>query len=143
MKKLVAPCLLASLILALLSVPASARLVVAAEGTLIAGATNTAFVTKTLVLAEPVYYRSAVFYNTGTNVVTATLSKVDGNLAVSLASGEISADAGATYPTYDPDTVVSNAYPITALTLAATKTAGTTNGTESVLFYRVYGDTDR
>lgn len=139
LSKMFLVCLLATLFVS----SASARLVVAAEGTLIAGATNTAFATKTVVLAEPVYYLSAEFYNTGTNETIAVLSKLDGAGLTTLATVTNAANAGAVSPSYLSTNVVANPYPLRAISLAATKTAGATNGTSSVLFYRVYGDTEK
>lgn len=142
MIKLIKSFLLVALVTALVA-PASARLVVAAEGTLIAGATNTTFTTVNKSLDTPVYYNSVVFYNSGTNVITATLSKADGSELVTLGTAAITINDGTNLPPYSADAVITNAYPLSSIRLAATKTAGGTNGTESVLFYRVYGDTER
>jgi hypothetical protein len=123
-------------------VSSTAELVVVAEGSLYAGASNTAFAVENLQLAEPAYFDSASFWVTGTNTTTVSLAGYDSGLAKALLTSQsIAGGAGynlvATGRTNDMLRVA-----LSSLRLTVTKVAGPTNGAPTSVFYRVYGDTE-
>jgi len=132
--------LLLSLVMAMVSV-SFAELVVS-EGSLIAANTAEVFTAKSVTLDKPIYFDSVVFYNSGTNAVTdATLTKVDMGYTTNVVSTAVAADAGVEFPASGAAPISTNPMPLKTFTISAAKSAGTTNGTSSVLFYRVYGNT--
>lgn len=134
--------ILVAAILAAASV-ASAELAILAQGSAYAGSTNTSFVVADIALSSPARVESAVFYNDGTNVATVSLSRVDaGNVAALVAEQEVAVNAGYEYVAVGATNSAVWLPPASTLRIAATKTAGATNGAPSSLFYRVYGVRD-
>ncbi|NLD84848.1 MAG: hypothetical protein GX636_02880 [Actinomycetales bacterium] len=132
----------AFLVLIAAVVSSTAGLVVVANGSLYAGATNEAVGVESMQLAAPAYFDSVSFWVTGTNAATVALSGYDAGLEKALVPAtEIAGGTGlnvvAPGRTNDMLRVA-----LSSLRLTVTKVAGPTNGAPTSVFYRVYGDTE-